>query len=143
MQCSECQHVNPEGAKFCNACATPVIPVCPSCVTENPAGAKFCHQCATDLQAPTYTLSPSQSLSQSGDKESRFHALIPMVVLLLQRDRRVTYRTLKWIFAIDDAFLHEVREELALRQVAKDEGDKALVCKYPLECLMPPAYNTR
>jgi ribosomal protein L40E len=50
MQCVQCQHDNPEGAKYCNACASPVIPICPSCATENPTGAKFCHQCATNLE---------------------------------------------------------------------------------------------
>jgi predicted amidophosphoribosyltransferase len=49
MQCPQCQHENPQHAKFCNECATPLAPCCPSCEVENPPGAKFCHQCATPL----------------------------------------------------------------------------------------------
>src|SRR5262245_27466007 len=41
LQCPRCQHANPAGAKFCNACATPLQLLCPSCGTENPPGAKF------------------------------------------------------------------------------------------------------
>ena len=53
LQCPQCQHANPAGAKFCNACATPLQLLCPSCGTENPPGAKFCHQCATPLAGPS------------------------------------------------------------------------------------------
>ncbi|WP_179138122.1 adenylate/guanylate cyclase domain-containing protein [Candidatus Entotheonella palauensis] len=49
MQCPECHHENPVGAKFCNECATSLHLRCPSCSTENPQNAKFCHQCATPL----------------------------------------------------------------------------------------------
>jgi double zinc ribbon protein len=49
MQCPQCQHENPAGAKFCNQCAAPLLLRCPACATENPPGAKFCHQCATLL----------------------------------------------------------------------------------------------
>src|SRR5687767_3282764 len=52
MQCPECQHENPVGAKFCNECATPLQLRCPSCGTANPQNAKFCHQCATPLIGP-------------------------------------------------------------------------------------------
>ena len=83
MQCLQCQHHNPEGAKFCNACATPVIPICPSCSTENPAGATFCHQCATNLQAPTSATSSAQFMQQEADSERRFQALLLAVMGLL------------------------------------------------------------
>jgi hypothetical protein len=53
MQCPQCQHDNREGAKFCNECATPLVPRCPSYAAENPPGAKFCHQCATPLTEHT------------------------------------------------------------------------------------------
>ena len=52
LQCPQCQHANPAGAKFCNACATPLQLLCPSCGTGNLPGAKFCHQCATPLAGP-------------------------------------------------------------------------------------------
>jgi class 3 adenylate cyclase len=53
--------------------------------------------------------------------------VLPGVMALLQRDRRVTYRALKQIFDLDEACLHEVREELTLRRVASDEEGKVLV----------------
>jgi class 3 adenylate cyclase len=49
MLCSNCGADNPEGAKFCIECASPVARRCPSCGTENPPHAKFCAQCATHL----------------------------------------------------------------------------------------------
>jgi len=49
MQCPQCQHENPAGAKFCNQCAAALLLQCPACATENPLGARFCHQCATPL----------------------------------------------------------------------------------------------
>src|SRR5262245_30261946 len=52
LQCPQCQHANPAGAKFCNACATPLQLFCPSCGTGNLPGAKFCQQCATPLTSP-------------------------------------------------------------------------------------------
>jgi predicted ATPase/class 3 adenylate cyclase len=47
--------------------------------------------------------------------------------LLLQRERRATYRSLKWTFGIDDAFLQEVQEELSFKRIAQDENGKGLV----------------
>jgi hypothetical protein len=52
MQCDQCQHKNPEEAKFCNECAAPLPLHCPFCGTMNPPGAKFCHECATPLATP-------------------------------------------------------------------------------------------
>jgi class 3 adenylate cyclase/DNA-binding winged helix-turn-helix (wHTH) protein/tetratricopeptide (TPR) repeat protein len=64
LQCPECQHANPAGAKFCNACATPLQLCCPSCGTENPPGARFCYQCATPLTGPPLaTRRPTEPLT--------------------------------------------------------------------------------
>ena len=41
---------------------------------------------------------------------------------LLQRERRVTYRRLTYVFSIDQALLEEIRAELAFRRLAIDEG---------------------
>ena len=60
MQCHQCQHDNPAGAKFCNECATPFIPRCPACAAANPVGAKFCHQCATSLMTQAPLSDPEQ-----------------------------------------------------------------------------------
>ena len=59
--------------------------------------------------------------------EMRFQALLPAVIGLLQTQRRVTYRTLKYVFGISEALLVEIREELTFRQLAIDENEKGLV----------------
>jgi class 3 adenylate cyclase len=63
------------------------------------------------------------------DAEIRLHALLPDIIARLQREKRVTYRTLKYVFAMDDTFLQEVRKELALRRLAIDEDSEVLVWK--------------
>jgi hypothetical protein len=49
MNCSNCQHDNPEGAKFCNACGAKLECVCPSCGQVNPPGSRFCNECGALL----------------------------------------------------------------------------------------------
>src|SRR5215471_3734438 len=48
---------------------------------------------------------PNPDAQHGAEGESRVHALLPEVRALLQRDRRVTYRRLKYIFSIDRAQL--------------------------------------
>ena len=49
MLCSGCQHENPAGAKFCNACGAKLESACPACGRVNPAGSRFCNECGTLL----------------------------------------------------------------------------------------------
>jgi class 3 adenylate cyclase len=49
MICEGCQHQNPEGARFCNECGTPLKRKCPGCQAENPPKAKFCSECGQPL----------------------------------------------------------------------------------------------
>jgi class 3 adenylate cyclase len=49
MHCPRCGFDNPEGMKFCGACAAPLKACCPKCGFENPPGFKFCGACATPL----------------------------------------------------------------------------------------------
>ncbi len=65
--------------------------------------------------------------SEPADDERRFYALILTVIGLLQCERRVTYRRLKYVVGIDDALVEEIREELRLRRLAIDEEGKVLV----------------
>jgi class 3 adenylate cyclase len=127
MHCPQCQHENPDRAKFCNACATPLNSRCPTCATDNPAGAKFCHQCATNLWAPLSTTKAGQSLPYQTASESRFQALLLLVMGLLRGERRVTYRTLQYAFGIHQTLLEEIRQELTFRQLACDERGEGLV----------------
>ncbi|MBI3757847.1 MAG: AAA family ATPase, partial [Deltaproteobacteria bacterium] len=54
-------------------------------------------------------------------------SVLPVVIMLLQREGRVTYRSLKRDFDWDDAFLEDVREELAFKRMATEEDGKGLV----------------
>jgi class 3 adenylate cyclase len=51
MQCPRCQHDNPQGARFCEECATPLARACSNCGTALSANAKFCHACAHPVAA--------------------------------------------------------------------------------------------
>ncbi|HEV8617526.1 MAG TPA: adenylate/guanylate cyclase domain-containing protein [Methylomirabilota bacterium] len=46
MICPQCRHENPDQAKFCEECATPLALRCSSCGTPLSASAKFCFECA-------------------------------------------------------------------------------------------------
>jgi class 3 adenylate cyclase/tetratricopeptide (TPR) repeat protein len=46
MKCPRCQHDNPQEARFCEECATPLARTCSNCGTALSATAKFCHACA-------------------------------------------------------------------------------------------------
>lgn len=59
-ECSFCQHANPPGAKFCNACGAPLYLLpCPQCGAVNDSTATVCHQCAGKLQQPGSRAAPS------------------------------------------------------------------------------------
>src|SRR5262245_24027891 len=55
MTCPRCQHENPQGARFCEECATPLPRTCLNCGTLLSATAKFCHACAHPVGARTGT----------------------------------------------------------------------------------------
>ena len=59
--------------------------------------------------------------------ERRFHALLPGVMALLRHERRVTYRTLTYVFGLDKTFLEDVRRELGFKRLARDEDGEGLV----------------
>jgi class 3 adenylate cyclase/ribosomal protein L40E len=49
MRCQNCSAENPQGAKFCIQCATPLQRGCQKCGFDNPSEARFCAQCGTPL----------------------------------------------------------------------------------------------
>jgi class 3 adenylate cyclase len=51
MKCPRCQHDNPQGARFCEECATPLARTCANCGTAISSVAKFCHACAHPVGA--------------------------------------------------------------------------------------------
>ncbi len=151
MRCFQCQHDNASDARFCNQCAAPFAPVCSTCDRQNTAEAKFCNQCAAPLIAPPSAIGSVQSIRQEAESENRLHALLPDVLARLQREGRVTYRTLKYVFALDDALVEDIREELSLKRLAVDEEGKVLVWAgepttmdmLPTAPLLPPSVNER
>ena len=52
MKCSNCQTVNPEGAKFCINCGNTLALTCSNCGTPLMAGAKFCQNCGHPAGTP-------------------------------------------------------------------------------------------
>lgn len=51
--CSFCDRINPTGAKFCNACGSPLnLKPCTTCDAVNPAAAAVCYSCGADLVEP-------------------------------------------------------------------------------------------
>ena len=63
----------------------------------------------------------------SAETERQFHTVLLAVMALLQHEQRVTYRTLRYIFGVDEACLHAIRDELRFRQLAREEGSQGLV----------------
>ncbi len=53
MQCPQCQHDNPEAARFCNSCGAGLEARCPQCGQANPPGSRFCNGCGFRLVQPS------------------------------------------------------------------------------------------
>src|SRR4029453_17889486 len=64
---------------------------------------------------------------QQAEAERQFHTVLLGVMALLQREQRVTYRTLRYVFGVDEVYLRAVRDELRFRQLAHEEGGQGLV----------------
>ena len=64
MRYLRCNTENPEGAKFCIQCATPLKRPCRKCGFENPSEARFCAQCAASLE-PTEAM-PAETEPRDG-----------------------------------------------------------------------------
>src|SRR5262249_41788190 len=62
MRCPSCGTANREGAKFCDACGTPLPLSCPSCGTANRPGAKFCNECGASLTRQRTVPHPTQEV---------------------------------------------------------------------------------
>jgi ribosomal protein L40E len=52
MKCPKCNFKNPDDAKFCIECASPIEFHCPSCGAITPATGKFCKECGFKLSLP-------------------------------------------------------------------------------------------
>src|SRR6201988_121894 len=74
MQCPECRHNNPEGAKFCGECGAKLERLCPNCGSGNPPTNKFCHHCGQRLPEP---VAASASAPTTADFPSRLASSAP------------------------------------------------------------------
>jgi predicted ATPase/class 3 adenylate cyclase len=70
---------------------------------------------------------PEPDAPRRAEAESHFQAMLSAVMWWLQRERRVTYRTLKHMLGLDETLLQEIREELTFRRLVIDEDGKGLV----------------
>ena len=92
-------------------------------------------------------LSTSQRAMQIGKagvlargEEVDFVAVLDQVITLLRQRGRLTYRTLKRQFALDDAALEDLKEELIYGQrLAVDEDERVLVWMGDTAATTPPA----
>ncbi len=66
MKCSQCQHENRAGAKFCEECAAPLVRTCGHCGGELSPTAKFCPECAH----PTGLVSTAPTTQRFASPES-------------------------------------------------------------------------
>jgi class 3 adenylate cyclase/tetratricopeptide (TPR) repeat protein len=64
MQCPQCQHENPRGAKFCLECGGRLAVACGQCGVQLPPGAKFCLECGASLAASDKLKAESQTASE-------------------------------------------------------------------------------
>ena len=66
MYCAQCQHINPEGARFCNACGTRLAAVCPACGQVNPPESRFCNVCGHNLEHQSSPASVARPIAPQG-----------------------------------------------------------------------------
>jgi len=66
MNCPKCQNENPENAKFCIECGSPMEFFCPQCGATIPVESKFCMVCGNDLKKSikSYHLADSKPIPQ-------------------------------------------------------------------------------
>ncbi|MEY4826781.1 MAG: Double zinc ribbon, partial [Planctomycetota bacterium] len=49
MTCTQCQHTNREGVRFCTRCGCALQRLCAACHAPAEADDRWCGQCGTDL----------------------------------------------------------------------------------------------
>src|SRR5262249_9335755 len=102
----------------------------------------YAHPVVDDGRGLIWTGAPAASepdAPRAAEVESRFHALLPEVRALLQRNRRVTYHRLTSIFRLDQRLLEAVRRKLVFTQVVGDEQGEGLVWTGEAPPMLPPA----
>jgi len=77
MQCSKCNHQNPETAKFCMECGARLENACAKCGTKLPPEAKFCVECGGKVGD---TATPSMAETPPPPKLEDMHARLQSVI---------------------------------------------------------------
>jgi class 3 adenylate cyclase len=69
-----------------------------------------------------------------------FEEVLAQIIEVLQREKRISYRALKRRFALDDAYLDDLKEELIYaKRLAMDEDSRVLVWSGDAAVTLPPA----
>jgi hypothetical protein len=69
-----------------------------------------------------------------------FEEVLAQIIEALQREKRISYRALKRRFALDDAYLDDLKEELIYaKRLALDEDSRVLVSAGDAEAPLLPA----
>ena len=87
MKCSKCQFENPEKAKFCIDCGSPMEFLCPECGAETPRTGKFCMEYGHNLTTPSEPALKGLSFDEKIDKIQRYLPKGFTEKILAQRDR--------------------------------------------------------
>jgi len=68
FHCRFCDHDNPAGARFCNACGSPLyLEPCPKCESVNDVTATHCYQCGVALRAEPAQAEPTGAVPEFAD----------------------------------------------------------------------------
>jgi hypothetical protein len=72
MQCPECQHENPESAKFCVECGEKFEKTCPACGFSNSPSFKFCAECGHNITQPSEPAPKDLSFDEKIEKIQKY-----------------------------------------------------------------------
>src|SRR5215470_19908103 len=112
--------------------------ICAGCSHEVSPRAWFCEACGAPLPeaSPASAGVPAESASRA-----RMYAALPALIAFLQREGRVSYRALAYVFNGDGAFVDAAREELTFKRLARDEHGQGLVWTAEPMSGLPPTAN--
>ncbi len=72
MKCQKCGFENPDRAKLCIECASPMEFHCPHCGAITPAAGKFCMECAHNLTLPSDPAPKELSFDEKIEKIQKY-----------------------------------------------------------------------
>jgi len=87
MQCSECQHDNREGAKFCKNCGAKLECLCPSCGNPYDRDSVFCDECGHRLNEGAESAPREPVFDDKLDKIQRYLPKGLAEKILSQKDK--------------------------------------------------------